>query len=90
MVTIDHLTDEQLGRWDGECGRPRRSGVADGMAYSIGHKAGAASRRRHNAEEPIRVLWNAMVDDDNAIAVRVQAAIALLRWGKLGDSDISL
>jgi hypothetical protein len=50
----------------------------------VGDRADSASRRKHIAEELVRVLWQAPANGSADIVHRLTAAIALLRWGNLG------
>jgi hypothetical protein len=58
--------------------------IVDDMEYMVGDRADSASRRKHIAEELVRVLWQAPANGTADNVHLLTAAIALLRWGNLG------
>ena len=71
----------RLGRWP----LARASAtVVDDTIHMVGDRADSASRRKHIAEELVRVLWQVPTNGSTDIVHLLTAAIALLRWGNLG------
>ena len=50
----------------------------------VGDRADSASRRKHIAEELVRVLWQAPAKGSADTVHRLTAANTLLSWGNLG------